>query len=52
MAVKVVNLTDAWAPRELTICIREFNSLPSYAQQLVEHMRKSAIESQTGINAQ
>jgi DNA-binding transcriptional LysR family regulator len=39
MAIKAVALTDAWALRELTICIRDFKSLPPYAQQLVEHMR-------------
>jgi DNA-binding transcriptional LysR family regulator len=42
MAIKAVALTDAWALRELTICIRDFKSLPPYAQQLVEHMRAGA----------
>jgi molybdate transport repressor ModE-like protein len=39
MAIKAVELADAWALRELTICVRDFNALPPYAQQLVEHMR-------------
>jgi DNA-binding transcriptional LysR family regulator len=39
MAIKAVNLTDAWAVRELTICVRDFDALPAYARQLVEHMR-------------
>ena len=39
MAVKAVDLTDAWALRDLTICIRSFEALPPYARQLVEHMR-------------
>jgi hypothetical protein len=39
MAVKSVDLTDAWAPRDLTICVRDFGALPPYARQLVEHMR-------------
>lgn len=39
MAIKAVDLTDPWALRELTICVRDFNALPPYAQQLVEHMR-------------
>jgi hypothetical protein len=34
-------LTDAWAVRELTICVRNFNELPPYARQLVEHLRSS-----------
>ena len=41
MAIKAVELTDAWAVRDLTICVRDFNALPPYARQLVEHMRAS-----------
>ncbi len=41
MAVKAVELTDSWAVRDLTICIRDFGALPPYAQKLVEHMRAS-----------
>jgi DNA-binding transcriptional LysR family regulator len=39
MAIKALDLSDPWALRELTICVRDFNALPHYAQQLVEHMR-------------
>jgi len=39
MAIAVVALTDAWAMRELTICIRRLSDLPPYARQLVEHLR-------------
>jgi DNA-binding transcriptional LysR family regulator len=42
MAIKAVALTDAWAARELTICIRRFSELPPYARQLVEHLRAGA----------
>jgi DNA-binding transcriptional LysR family regulator len=42
MAIKTLELTDAWAVRELTICVKSFDDLPSYAQQLVVHMRASA----------
>jgi len=28
--------------RELTICIRNFEELPPYARQLVEHLRTAA----------
>jgi DNA-binding transcriptional LysR family regulator len=42
MAIKSVDLTDPWALRELTICIRDFNALPPFAQQLVQHMRARA----------
>ena len=39
MAIKAVDLTDSWALRDLTICVRDFAALPPYARQLVEHMR-------------
>jgi DNA-binding transcriptional LysR family regulator len=39
MAIAVVPLTDSWAVRELTICIRNMDDLPLYARQLVEHLR-------------
>jgi hypothetical protein len=42
MAIKVVALSDAWAARELTICIRRFSELPPFARQLVEHLRAGA----------
>src|SRR5262249_55259648 len=42
MAIKAVELTDPWALRDLTICVRDFEALPPYARQLVEHMRKDA----------
>jgi DNA-binding transcriptional LysR family regulator len=38
-AIQIVELTDAWAPRDLTICVRDYEALPLYAQQLVDHMR-------------
>jgi DNA-binding transcriptional LysR family regulator len=42
MAIAAVALTDAWAARELTICVRSTRELPPYARQLVEHLRASA----------
>jgi len=39
MAIAVVPLTDSWAVRDLTICIRSMKELPLYARQLVEHLR-------------
>ncbi len=39
MAISVVALTDAWAARELTICVRSTRELPPYARKLVEHLR-------------
>jgi DNA-binding transcriptional LysR family regulator len=42
MAVIAVHLTDSWAPRELTICVREVEALPPYARQLLDHLKASA----------
>jgi DNA-binding transcriptional LysR family regulator len=39
MAIAVVALTDPWAERELTICVRSLAALPAYARQLVQHLR-------------
>jgi DNA-binding transcriptional LysR family regulator len=39
MAINAVDLTDPWALRDLTICVRDFAALPPFARQLVEHMR-------------
>jgi molybdate transport repressor ModE-like protein len=40
MAIKPVDLTDTWALRDLTICVRDVAALSPFARQLVEHMRK------------
>ena len=42
MAIKAIDLTDPWALRDLTICVRDFAALPPFARELVEHMRKDA----------
>jgi DNA-binding transcriptional LysR family regulator len=42
MTIVPVALTDPWAVRELTICIRNLAELPPYARQFVEHLRKAA----------
>src|SRR3954470_23530086 len=39
MAIKAIDLSDPWALRDLTICIRDYAALPPYARQLVDHMR-------------
>ncbi|HVY00354.1 MAG TPA: LysR substrate-binding domain-containing protein [Pseudorhodoplanes sp.] len=40
-AITVVELTDAWAPRDLTICVRNSDDLPPIARQLVDHLRRN-----------
>jgi DNA-binding transcriptional LysR family regulator len=42
MAIAAVDLTDAWAVRDLTICVRSLEELPTYASELVAHLRAGA----------
>jgi hypothetical protein len=39
MAIKPVTLSDPWAVRDLTICVKSRDELPVYARALVEHLR-------------
>jgi DNA-binding transcriptional LysR family regulator len=39
MEVKVVELSDGWAARDLKICVRDLQRLPPYVRQLVDHLR-------------
>jgi hypothetical protein len=39
MGIKPVMLSDPWAVRDLTICVKSRDELPVYARQLVEHLR-------------
>jgi DNA-binding transcriptional LysR family regulator len=39
MAIKPVTLSDPWAVRDLTICVKNHDELPVYARELVEHLR-------------
>jgi DNA-binding transcriptional LysR family regulator len=39
MDIVAVALTDPWAVRDLTICVRDIRELPPIARQLVEHLR-------------
>jgi DNA-binding transcriptional LysR family regulator len=41
MAISAVRLTDPWALRELSICVRDIDTLPPYARQLVDHLKAS-----------
>jgi DNA-binding transcriptional LysR family regulator len=42
MAIVPVPLTDPWAERPLTICVRRLQDLPPYARDLVAHLRQGA----------
>lgn len=39
MDLRLVRITDAWASRQLTICVRDFDSLPTHARELVLHLK-------------
>jgi DNA-binding transcriptional LysR family regulator len=39
MGIVAVTLTDPWAVRDLTICVRGIGELPPVTRQLVEHLR-------------
>ncbi|QRK09248.1 LysR family transcriptional regulator [Archangium violaceum] len=42
MAILGIRLTDSWAQRQLTLCVRRFAELPVHAQQLVHRLRAPA----------
>nr|WP_276584032.1 LysR substrate-binding domain-containing protein [Pseudomonas sp. RIT-PI-AD] len=42
LPVSIVPLEDAWATRELRLCIRDWERLSSHARQLVAHLSKGA----------
>ena len=42
MAIKIIPLSDRWAPRHFTICVRSFAALPPHARRLVEHLKAHA----------
>lgn len=44
MKISAVQLTDAWALRDLNICVRNVAALPPYARQLVDHLREERRE--------
>lgn len=39
LGIAAVDLTDAWAVRDLTICVRRLDELPPYAREFVRHLR-------------
>ena len=42
MTLHRIQLTDEWALRNLTICVRKISDLPIYAQELVRHLTANA----------
>ncbi|WP_342241060.1 LysR substrate-binding domain-containing protein [Inquilinus sp. OTU3971] len=42
MAIRTVPLSDPWALRRLSICVRSLDALPAHARRLVEHLAKDS----------
>ncbi|MGK9164753.1 LysR family transcriptional regulator [Inquilinus limosus] len=42
MAIRAVPLSDPWALRRLSICVRRLDALPLHARRLVEHLREDS----------
>ncbi|OWT80511.1 MULTISPECIES: LysR substrate-binding domain-containing protein [unclassified Achromobacter] len=42
--VLILELTDAWADRQLMLCVRNWDSLPQYAQALVRALMQDAAQ--------
>ncbi len=42
MAIRIIPLTDGWAPRHFTVCVRKFRALPPHAKWLVEYLTRHA----------
>jgi DNA-binding transcriptional LysR family regulator len=39
MAIRRLQLSDPWTTRQLTICVRRLDDLPSYARQLIDEIK-------------
>jgi DNA-binding transcriptional LysR family regulator len=44
MAIRRLRLTDPWAARSLTLCMRRFADLPVHAQRLIEHLSVNPVK--------
>lgn len=44
MAIALVPLSDAWSVREMLICVRSLDTLPSFAQELVQLLVQDACD--------
>lgn len=42
MAIRVLDIADPWAVRDLTICVRSVEALAPYARELIAHMSDHA----------
>jgi DNA-binding transcriptional LysR family regulator len=43
MAIQCIPLRDAWARRQLLICVRDQEELPGHTRQLLQQLQQPAI---------
>ena len=51
MAIGIVPLADAWALREMKICVRDLAALPPFARDLVDLLLDDALKAQPAWRA-
>jgi DNA-binding transcriptional LysR family regulator len=44
MGLRLVGLTDPWATRRMSVCVRQYATLPPPARQLVDHLVKKGSD--------
>jgi DNA-binding transcriptional LysR family regulator len=42
-AIAIVELSDAWATRDLQVCVRDLESLPAFAKDLIDLLRRDGL---------
>jgi DNA-binding transcriptional LysR family regulator len=42
MALSMLRLTDTWAVRQLIVCVRSKEALPTHTRRLVDHLAGAA----------
>jgi DNA-binding transcriptional LysR family regulator len=51
MAIRIVRLNDDWALREMQICVRQLDALPTFARDLVDLLVEDARNAQKAVQA-
>ena len=46
MAIRIIPLSDGWAPRHFTVCIRRSRSLPPHAKLFLEYLTRHSSSAQ------
>lgn len=51
MEIRIIGISDEWSNREMQICVRNLESLPSFARELVELLVEDAARAADGTGA-